>query len=152
MKSDEHFISALQGSSKFVSAVASWLAKYDCDVMIRPTLVRPSFELRNDYADAGDIEIRQRVEVKHRSIKFTSATDYPYETVIVDEKFKIDRISRGRLWGYVIVNSECTHACIVKPETWGYWTVQSMYDRKDKQDRDFYVCPKEHCRFCEIVI
>jgi hypothetical protein len=150
LKTDFEFLSALNNSAKYVSLVASWMAKGNCDVVIKPTLIRPDFDSRNDFLDSGDIEIRQRVEVKQRCLRFTSVDDYPYSTVIVDEKHKIDRIPNGRLWGYVIVNQECTHACLVKPNTREYWQTKETFDKKDNQNRCFYVCPKELCFFCEI--
>lgn len=150
MKTDIQFIEALKQSNSCVSVIAAWMTKHNCDVMIRPTVIRPSFESRNEFADSGDIEIRQRVEVKQRSINFTSADDYPYQTVIVDERFKFDRIAPGKLWGYLIVNESGTHVCCIKPESRSEWTVESKYDKKDGQKRDFYVCPKRLCAFCKL--
>jgi len=150
MKSDGDFIQSLKESQKFVSLVASWMKRHGCDVMIRPTEVRPDFDSRNDYTDSGDIEIRQRVEVKQRSIAFTSSSDYPFNTVIVDEEFKIDRIPKSTLWGYIIVNKDSTYACCIKSDTRASWDVERKYDSKDGQHRSFYVCPKELCSFCKI--
>ena len=150
MKTDDQFVGALKKSESCVSAVATWMRKNNCDVMIHPTLIRPDFESRNKFADSGDIEIRQRVEVKQRGIDFTSAEDYPYQTVIVDEKFKIERIQGGTLWGYMVVNKSGTHVCCIKPDSKSEWTVESKYDRKDGQQRQFYVCPKRLCLFCKL--
>jgi hypothetical protein len=126
------------------------MATEDCDVVIKPTMRRPDFQSRNDFADSGDIEIRQRVEVKQRFLQFTSLEDYPYSTVIVDEKYKIDRIPKGQLWGYVVVNQDCTYACLIKTNTHDKWKIKEMFDRKDGQYRSFYVCPKELCFFRKI--
>lgn len=151
MKTDVQFLESLRGSQVFVSAVASWMARHGCDVMIRPLVERPEFGLRNEFADSGDLEIRQRVEVKHRDLDFTSVEDYPYGSVIVDERYKVERIPRGRLWGYVIMSRGGTHVCCVRSDTRSQWLVESMYDKKDKQRREFYVCPKELCLFCRLV-
>lgn len=151
MKTDAQFVDSLMQSASCVSAVAAWMLRNNCDVLIRPTVVRPDFDSRNEYADGGDIEIRQRVEVKQRSIDFTSADDYPYPTVIVDEKYKVDRIARGKLWGYLIVNKSGTHVCCIKPDSKSAWVVESKYDKKDGQQREFYVCPKRLCLFCELM-
>jgi len=151
MKTDSQFIAALSESQAHVAGVAAWLQGVGCDVLIRPTLIRPDFESRNEYIDGGDIEIRQRIEVKHRSIEFTSREDYPYPTVIVDEQFKIDRIPRARLWGYVILNESGTHACCIRSATKEQWSTVRRFDRKDGQERAFYVCPKDACSFCKIL-
>lgn len=150
MKNDNDFVEALNASSKYVAAVASWMMSKNCDVMIRPTLIRPSFEARNEFADSGDIEIRQRIEVKHRDLDFTCASDYPFATVIVDEQFKIDRIPKGRLWGYMVVNRNCTHVCCIRPDAKSKWILSTRFDKKDGQDRKFYECPKELCVFVKI--
>ena len=150
MKTDSEFLSALDMSNKSVLLIASWMASENCDVVIKPVVARPSFDSRNEFADGGDIEIRQRVEVKHRFLAFTNADDYPYETVIVDERYKIDRIPKARLYGYVIVNRDCSHACFVMPQTISHWQIEQMFDKKDRQYREFYVCPKELCSFAKI--
>lgn len=147
MKSDAEFLHALQGSQAHVSAVAGWLATKNFDVLIRPTTVRPDFDSRNDYADCGDIELRQRVEVKQRDLDFTCVQDFPYPTVIVDEKFKVDRIPKPHLWGYLIMNRALTHLCCIRSGTRPQWTVENKYDHKDGQTREFYVCRKELCAF-----
>lgn len=123
---------------------------HDCDVVIKPTLEAPSTELRHEYIDSGDIEIRQRVEVKHRSIGFTCAKDYPFPTIIVDEVHKVDRIPKGQLWGYVIVNEAGTHVCCLRANTQGRWTIQRKHDKKQGAERAFYVCPVKIGWFCAL--
>lgn len=147
MKSDQSFIRSLLESQGAASSVASWLQGCGFDVMMRPASVRPSFEERVDYADSGDLEVRMRIEVKHRGIHFTCADDYPYDTVIVDECFKVERIDKNRLWGYVIINAAGTHACRIPAAAVFGGTVVKMFDKKDGQDREFVVCPKAKCRF-----
>ena len=144
------FIHELRASQTYVNAVASWMAMHDCDVVIKPTLEAPSTELRHEYIDSGDIEIRQRVEVKHRSIGFTCAEDYPFPTIIVDEVHKVDRIPKGQLWGYVIVNEAGTHVCCLRANTQGRWTIQRKHDKKQGAERAFYVCPVKIGWFCAL--
>jgi hypothetical protein len=150
MKTQAQFIQALQESQTYVNAVASWMAMHDCDVVIKPTLIAPSTEVRHEYIDSGDIEIRQRVEVKHISIGFTCAEDFPYPTIIVDEVHKVDRIPRGQLWGYVIVNEAGTHVCCLRADTKGRWTIQRRHDKKEGAERAFYVCPVAIGMFCAL--
>lgn len=147
MKTDEQFLAALQQSHGHVAAVASWMSGLKFDVLIRPVVARPSFDVRNEFIDSGDIEIRQRVEVKKRGIDFTSASDYPYQTVIVDEQYKVDRIPISHLYGYVVVNKAGTHVCCISKHTKPHWLLSTKFDRKDGQDRTFYECPVEHCVF-----
>ena len=150
MKTHAQFIQELQASQTYVNAVASWMAMNHCDVVIKPTLIAPSTEVRHEYIDSGDIEIRQRVEVKHISIGFTCAEDFPFSTIIVDEVHKVDRIPRGQLWGYVIVNEAGTHVCCLRADTKGRWTIERRHDKKEGAERAFYVCPVGIGMFCAL--
>lgn len=150
MKTDAQFIAALSASDQCVSAVAAWLARHKRDVLVRPLIIRPSFDSRMEYLDEGDIEIRMRVEVKHRDMDFTCAADFPYRTVIVGEKHKVERIPLGRWWGYVHVNRAMTHACIIFPHTAKYWITTTKYDRKDRGTLTFLECPTERTWFVKI--
>jgi len=150
MKSDKDFREALDKSQYCVLAVAAWMKSGGCDVMIAPTIATPDYESRWQYTDGGDIEIRHRVEVKHRDISFTCSDDYPYATVIVDEKYKIDKIHSRQVWGYIICNRDITHACIIKPDSRDKWKAEKLWDRKYQSDREFYVCPKNNCMWFKI--
>lgn len=151
MKSDNEFIESLKGSEEYVNMVAEWLRTHGCKVEVPSVQVRPSFEERHKYIDTGDIKITLRIEVKHRSFDFTSKQDYPYDTVMIDETFKIDRINRGELWGYVIVNQSATHLCFVMAHTRKNWKIISKHDSKDAGRLcNSYVCPVELCKFLKL--
>lgn len=145
MKSDSQFITALQQSDLDVRIVASWLAKLGGEVLIRPTLVRPTADDRFAFADAGDLEIRQRVEVKGRNITFTCSEDYPYGTVIVDEARKIDKWKPLSLWGYVVLNASKTHYCCIPATTRKQWARIKRFDVKDQAEIEFYEVAKSLC-------
>jgi hypothetical protein len=150
MKSDKEFVSALNKSTNTVSVIANFLFAQGLQVLIKPTIVRSNFEDRHNFIDDGDLEIRQRIEVKHRNIEFTNANDYPFSSVIVDEQFKIDRIPASHLWAYIVVNNSISHICLIKSGTRKHWETQKMYDKKEQEQRNFYVCPKELCFFMKI--
>lgn len=147
MKTNREFLSALDRSRTAVWVAAQWLLRQGYDAQIRPALERPTFEDRNEFADNGDIEIKQRVEVKHRFLSFTNEDSYPYDTVIVDEKYKIDRINSAELYQYIILNEEMTHCCVVYGITRSQWVERKKYDKKDRQTRTFYECPVSLCSF-----
>jgi hypothetical protein len=150
MKTHNEFVTALNESLCSVSLIASYLAKQGCQVLIKPTLVTPDKASRHQFVDDGDLEIRQRIEVKHRAVDFTSVDDYPYSSIIVDEDFKINRIPKGQLWGYVVVNRDATHVCFIKGDTRKQWSVEEKYDHKERENRKFYTCPKELAVFCRL--
>ena len=107
MKSDAEFLAALEESQKYVQLTANWLHTLGCNVMVKPYTICKSFDDRHQHVDSGDIQIAQNVEVKHQSFDFTNARDFPHKDPIVDEKFKIDRIPRRQLWGYVLLKQSC---------------------------------------------
>lgn len=131
MKTDAAFLASLANSESAVLSMGKWLRGLGADVLMRPTVARPEYKSRMAYVDAGDLEIRLRVEVKHRDIEFTSAADYPYPTVLVDEARKAEQHSTLTLWGYLIVSRSRTHFCFISATTKKHWTVVKLYDRFD---------------------
>ena len=150
MMPDDQFIESLHQSKEFVQKAAEWLAGQGFEIFVRPTVVRPDWDSRHEFADNGDLEIRMRIEVKHRDLDFTCREDYPFDTVIVDEVFKVDRIPKNHLYGYVILNQACTHAGLIGGKTRPTWTTFEKYDNRISENRSFYVCPKEKVNFCRI--
>ena len=147
MKSDSEFVAALDKSKSAVQHVGQWMSDQGWSVVSNFSALRPDFESRHDYADSGDLEVRQRVEVKWINRFFTCAEDFPFPAIIVDEKFKIDRIPIKHLYGYAVVNREWSHVCLISAKTRANWKTATRYDSKDRQERTFYECPVEHCLF-----
>ncbi|MFA5054071.1 MAG: hypothetical protein WC565_08425 [Parcubacteria group bacterium] len=150
MKAEGAFLTALAESAASVNLCAAWLARHGYQTRIVPTVVRPDSSVRMQYGDGGDIEITKRVEVKQRSLPFTSASDYPYPTVLVDEVYKVDRLGMTGLDGYMIVNSDGTVACVVKKATRPHWSVESRWDSSQSRQCEFYACPVGLCEFVSL--
>lgn len=149
-KSDQDFIDAFEGSKSAVEKVLAWAKGKNLDVAIKESRLRPDFDHRVEYADEGDLEIRKRIEVKHRKLKFTSAEDYPFSTVFVDEAYKVDRYPIETLSSYVIVNKPMTHAAIVLAGTREHWFIERRYDPTNGDMRNFYVCPVRFTKFISL--
>ena len=82
---DPDFIKDLRESRDAVMVAAEWLNKKGFPVVIKPTFERPKSSDMAEFADDGDLEIMQRIEVKRRkSLTFTSKEDFPYDTLIID--------------------------------------------------------------------
>lgn len=151
MKTDDEFKDALAKSHESVALVLTFLLGKGGHVEVKPSTVRPDFESRMEYMDDGDIEIRQRIEVKHKkSLDFTCWKDYPYDTVIVDEQYKVDKLKPLDLWGYVMLNKASTHVVVAFGNTMNLWGLLKVWDKPDKQYRTYYVCRKNLCYFCKI--
>lgn len=149
MKPDEAFLSDLERSRASVSRFASLCRAAGVNIWTGPTVVRPSADERRKYADNGDLLVLLRVEHKDRGLSFTCAADFPYDTVIVDEVYKVDSIPHRPFW-YVSESSDGLRAAVISSRTMAHWTTMRLYDEKQERDCDYYVCPKRLARFCAL--
>jgi hypothetical protein len=139
---DPTFLTDLRDSRKAVEVVASWLSSQGYPVVVRPTFERPDPSAMAEFADDGDLEILQRVEVKRRrSLTFTSREDFPHPTLIVDACHCYDR-ARPKPYAYIILNREMTTAFVVDCRTTRpHWAKVTKHDRFKNRERHFYECP-----------
>lgn len=140
--SDPTFLADLRNSRGAVMVAAEWLSAKGYPVVVRPTFERPDASQMAAYADDGDLEIIQRVEVKRRvSMTFTSKADFTYPTLIVDACPCYDN-ARPKPYAYIILNRDCTAAFIVNVrETFSKWVRTEKTDRFKNRVRAFYECP-----------
>ena len=142
---DPTFVKDLENSQHTVWLVARWLSDRGYPTTVRPLRVRPNASQASEYADDGDIEIADRIEVKRRpDTSFTSLDTFPYPTVIVDVAHTWDNAS-PKPRAYFIVNAEGSHAIIVRGDTFAEWELVEKEDRKKGRRRRFYECPVRLC-------
>jgi hypothetical protein len=143
---DPGFLDDLRESREAVSVVARWLSGKGYPVVIRPTFERPDSSQMSEYADDGDLEIIQTIEVKRRkTMTFSSKADFPYPTLIVDTCSAYDR-KRPKPYAYVILNREMDTAFVVMGSDAGRWSRVTKRDRLKSRERAFYECPLELVR------
>lgn len=142
MKPDAQFVNDFLQSSQYVNLVAYWFSVNGISSRILPNMLRPEVGRRFDFMDNGDIEIHLKVEVKHRSIDFTSRDDYPYPTILIDEVYKVDKKSRD-LYAYVILNERADTCIMIYKYTISKWRKVEKRDRTAGEARMFYEVPKE---------
>lgn len=98
--------------------------------------IADNYDDRGAHSDAGDLFLCQPIEVKHRQkLDFTSKEDYPYKTVIIDDK-KTHDSKDPKPYCYVIVNKDKTHAALVmmdSKEYWFYEEYESTYYQDNKK-------------------
>lgn len=111
--------------------------------------VRPSAETRFEYSDSGDIEITKKIEVKQRSFDFTSADDYPYETIFISEVYRMKKLL-PQLEAVVILSNDGSHAACVSAATRGSWVIDKKWDVKQGRECDIVACPKQYARFVSL--
>lgn len=146
-QTDPTFVDDLRASQTAVWKVAAWLQARGNNVVVRALRIRPSAESYPEYADAGDLELIQRVEVSRRSCMFSCAEDYPFDAVLVDAVHKCDR-AVPKPFAYVIVNRDETAVAVVYGRTRVHWTERTIFNSKtNRGDRRVYFCPLEHVLF-----
>jgi len=148
-KSDKQFLEQLEESHIYVRQVANWLMSKGYDVKINPASVRENYEDRWEHTDDGDLEVRLRIEVKHRKLDFNGPDDYPYDTVLLDECYKVDG-REASLYGYVILNKDASVAAVASKSTMNHWVRERKYVRDDGEERDSWACPVELCTFHQL--
>lgn len=108
---------------------------------------RPHSAVRMQYGDDGDFFVCGRVEHKIRKLNFTCCADFPYDTIIVDEKYKVDRRSDAVL-AYIIENQTGTCAAVIYGWQRAQWKVERRFDRVANRSGEFYTICKTLVRFC----
>lgn len=152
MLPDHLFLQNLKRSQAAVNCIGSYLADLGAEVFVRPLRIRPERNQWQDYSDEGDIEIRLKVEVKHRTLDFTNVDDYPYPTVLINAARLIDSVPSEQLYAYYIVNKAITHAIVIKPDTRKHWLKTVKRDKRyeGNQEVEFYEIDKRLVKFVRI--
>jgi hypothetical protein len=145
---DPTFVDDLHKSDAAVLRVAEWLRSEGYAVIIPPLVTRPSSEQAADYADSGDLKMLLGIEVKQRpDIDFTGAHDFPYPSIIVDQKRDFDR-KREVPERYFIVNKSMTVAAVIGVRsTKQHWKVASRYNSKTGRTSEYYEVALQHVAF-----
>lgn len=149
MKGNKAFTDDFFNSFGSVFAVGAYLQRKGFNVVVPVPEIRPDESERMKYADNGDLLITMPVQVKHRSLQFTCANDYPFPTIFIDENYKIEK-GRKDLFMYVIVARDGNHAAVIRRETRRYWVQKTIYDKRQKRNCTNQACPKEWATFIKL--
>lgn len=151
MKDHKKFKELLEKSKESVWLIASHYTRLGHNVRILPTIVAPTKEQRWDYVDDGDIEIIFRIEIKNwNHIDFSSVDDIPYDDIIVDEAYKIEKEHSSKLFAYHIVNASQTGYLFIPASTKDKWFKGERFDRIENRLAEFYLIPKEYVSYRKI--
>jgi hypothetical protein len=148
MKADAPFFADLNASRTIVAQRVQELCDMGFYAETTPHVDRPDSSVRMQYGDSGDFMLCARVEHKKRKLRFTGKDDYPFNTVIIDEKYKIDNKEDAPL-AYIIENTAGTCAAVVYGWTRPHWKIERLWDSKAGRYGDFYVIDKKYVRFCK---
>lgn len=143
----EAFLARLDASPAAVFRVAQWLHAAGRTVEIPALRKAPTRDVASHYTDHGDLFIlaRKPVEVKQLSIAFTSADDWPYPEVFVDNAARARH--RDDVAGYVSVNAAGTHMAIITRETQSHWYEVTKRNGKTGFITSYMACPLHFVRF-----
>lgn len=148
----QEFVDLMLESRKVTWLVASKLLSLGEHVRLVPNIIAPDEKSRWDYVDDGDIEISHRIEIKHwPNIDFKSVDDIPYQEIIIDEAYKIEKVHRLKLYAYIIVNSSMTGGIIISALTKKNWRKVTKFDTREKRQMDCYVIDKKNVLYMDLV-
>ena len=146
-KPTEKFLDLITKARDVSFIVAEALAQRGHRVRVIPNTVRPSFAERWEHTDSGDLEVTLRVEVKHVRINFHSRESFPYDSLIVDEAYKVEKQHELPLYGYAQVNASLTGCLIIPMWTRDAWYKEHRFDKQENARRLFYFCPKDRTHY-----
>lgn len=146
MKGNKEFTEDFFNSFGAVFVVGAYLKRLGFNVTVPVPEIRPDVSERMKYMDEGDLLVSMPVQIKERSISFTCQDDYPYDTIFIDEQYKVKKDT----FMYVIVSSDNAHAAIIKRGTRAKWVTQTIYDQKQGRECTNRCCPKELAVFVKL--
>lgn len=148
MKSDhEIFIDKLKNSYDSVWHVARLFSEGGNQVTLPPaTLPKNQHQARNN-PDECDFEITYRVDVKHRTIDFTRAADFPFKDFFVCQKRAYDNLAiKPRL--IIILSRNKKYIAIANTRFETMWhTVKKKNGDYNNYTQEYYVSPLEYILF-----
>lgn len=123
----EKFLSVLTAAHKAERAWVDSARVSGAAVAHGRKIVLPGHDPRKDFCPTPDAVAMIQLEIKVRSISFTSPSDFPYPTVFVDDQSGLSKGPEPFAWVFV---SKPTGAwvwtsCLDRDERWGF---QDVYD------------------------
>lgn len=151
MKDSVDFLRDLAASRLRVNQFAVVQKLLGFSIWMPPETTRPTEAERFNYSDDGDLMIAMRVEHKSRTFNFTSREDFPYPTLIVDEKYKEDKktAEKGPLGVCIVESGDAGCVAVVYGWTRSRWRVEKIWDKKQKRECEFYTVDLKIVRFCK---
>ena len=141
---NQDYINAFKESYKRVNRFAKIAQNSKINLMLKP---QADFDAKEP--DEGDLTVVARVEHKVRYFDFTSRDDYPYQSVFIDEVYKVNN-KQDKVLMYILENKAGTHAAVVYGFTYPQWKIKDIYDHKRGRTCANFQVDKSLVRFCKI--
>ena len=139
----------IAASTSIVERVAKHLTSKGYTVQIPPTHIAQHQHQRINMVDEGDLFVLQRMEVKGKSIHFTCREDYPYDSVIICNKFSFDKHKGMPPAYYFIVAADGVSVAVIDVKrTKPLWWAEKRRDRRyEDVEETFYFVHKKDVSF-----
>lgn len=143
---DKEFFAQLSQGHLWQCYVANFFVLQGLDVQSSPIVIRPSYQQRAGFDDHDLIVAGHSIEVKSRSVPFTSGHDVPGKVMpfFVDTVEKFHRKAERPL-AYVIV-SKATGAMLAVRSDPSHWSKVKDRDRTRNQVCEWYAAPRSRLR------
>tara|TARA_B100000427_G_C15282397_1_gene495995 strand:- start:120 stop:620 length:501 start_codon:yes stop_codon:yes gene_type:complete len=151
MGNHEKFKKNLKKSTKALFVVAEYFHKMGYNICINGQKCAPTASNHERYADDGDLYIQtkdhlkqwMKIEVKGLSAEFTNSKDWPFGLdFMVCAKHSHDKKIPNPPNCYYILDKTCTHAGVVKTDTFNDWFTRTKKCGNYKNvSQEFYYCP-----------
>ena len=144
----QQFLERLDRSRPAVHAVADWLRWNGKAATVPETRYAPSFDVHKEYADNGDIFLAngRLVEVKHLTINFTSAADWPFREFFIDSQARVARLV-DNVDAYIALSADYAAMGMVLPKTREHWYFTETRNGNTGKVVHNVACSLEHVSF-----
>jgi hypothetical protein len=107
---------------------------------------------KTDHVESPDAVALLAIEIKERSLKFTSPEDYPYDTVFVDDLRGLERETLKN-FAYVFLSKPTGKwVWVTALDRDVSWTEETVFDRGRGHEVPTLLCPKKFLRPAQSLI
>lgn len=154
-RSPEEFFGSLDNSVPAVFIFAEHLHRQGITVLIYGLKKRGINGVPHDYKDEGDLFIvhddgtKDRIEVKNIDTQFTCREDFPFPSIIVSNKNRVDK-TKHEVKRWVIISKDRKHFASINVNTQNTWAAKDLFAKNSKQKEWFYLAPLDVVQWYKI--
>jgi hypothetical protein len=156
----QRFLKNLKASQTSVDQVGAWLTRLGLAVTKgRLGLAAPTHAAWRQFRDNGDLHVAHatiggphRLEVKHRTVAFTGAHDFPYDSMIVCAQHAWDEVD-PKPWWVLCLNQQATLVAAIDARTNDGWFTRELHDKRYGPDytQAYNLVPLPRVRFLPLL-
>jgi hypothetical protein len=149
---DELFREQIAIGRKWEAYIAHQLILSGLEVFVPRLAIRSHVSERKKYRDVRDMVVEGRdVEIKSRKEDFSRPSDFPYDSMFVDTREKIE--SKGPPFAFLVVSQMSGCILAIPGKTRSKWVIRAGFDRTRKINEEWLACPIKLVRsFDEFIV